>query len=57
MDVQSRIKFKAPKVYGPTTEQFTAPKLLSDFLSLQEVFLDIEFSMLNLEQRQTDQWY
>ena len=36
MDVQSGMKFKAPKVYAPTTEQFTAPKLLSDFLSLQD---------------------
>jgi hypothetical protein len=36
MDMQSRMKFKVPKIYAPTTERFTAPKLLSDFLALQD---------------------
>jgi hypothetical protein len=36
MDVQTRMKFKAPKIYAPTSEQFTGPKLLSDFLALQD---------------------
>jgi len=36
MDVQSKMKFKAPKIYAPATERYTAAQLLSDFLSLQD---------------------
>ena len=36
MDVNSKMKFKAPKIYAPAKEPFTAPKLLADFFSLQD---------------------